>query len=47
MRSLEDAAAARRSGADSLLIKAELLHAHADNVQLLGQQLQYAVTLDD
>lgn len=47
VRSLEDAAAARRSGADSLLIKAELLHAHADNVQLLGQQLQYAVTLDD
>ncbi len=47
VRSLEDAAAARRSGADSLLVKAELLHAHADNVQLLGQQLQYAVTLDD
>ncbi|EFJ49598.1 hypothetical protein VOLCADRAFT_104174 [Volvox carteri f. nagariensis] len=47
VRSLEEASAARRSGADALLIKAELLQSHGTDVQALGNALQYAVTLDD
>ncbi|GLI62069.1 hypothetical protein VaNZ11_004496 [Volvox africanus] len=47
VRSLEEAAAARRSGADALLVKAELLQSYGKDVQALGDALQYAVTLDD
>ncbi|GIL51134.1 hypothetical protein Vafri_7208 [Volvox africanus] len=47
VRSLEEAAAARRSGADALLVKAELLQSYGKDVQALGNALQYAVTLDD
>ncbi len=44
---MEEAAAARRSGADSLLIKAELLQSYGTDVRALGNALEYAVTLDD
>ncbi|GLC35625.1 hypothetical protein PLESTB_000186800 [Pleodorina starrii] len=47
VRSLEEAAAARRSGADALLVKAELLQSYGTDVGALGNALQYAVTLDD
>ncbi len=47
MRSPEEAAAARRSGADALLIKAELLQTYGKDVRALGEALQYAVMLDD
>ncbi|KXZ49270.1 hypothetical protein GPECTOR_22g863 [Gonium pectorale] len=47
VRSVEEAAAARRSGADALLIKAELLQTYGKDVRALGNALDYAVTLDD
>ncbi|KAG2500630.1 hypothetical protein HYH03_001397 [Edaphochlamys debaryana] len=47
VRSLEEAAAARRSGADALLIKAEMLQSYGTDVRALGDALQYAVTMDD
>lgn len=47
VRSLEEASAARQSGADALLVKAELLASYGKDVRALGNALEYAVTLDD
>ncbi|GFR47518.1 hypothetical protein Agub_g9140 [Astrephomene gubernaculifera] len=47
VRSVQGAAAARRAGADCLLVKAELLHSYGEDVAALGADLQYAVSLDD
>lgn len=47
VRSLEEAAGARQSGADSLLVKKEMLDQHKDNLQALGEALQYASSMDD
>ncbi len=47
VRSLEEASKARLSGADSLLIKSEMIRQHQGNLPEMAMQLQYVVSGDD
>ncbi|GAX82793.1 hypothetical protein CEUSTIGMA_g10219.t1 [Chlamydomonas eustigma] len=47
VRSLEEARKAKLSGADSLLIKSEMIAQHQDSLHAMSMQLQYLVTGDD
>jgi hypothetical protein len=47
VRSLEEAGKAKASGADSILIKHEMLQEHQEQLPSMAMQLQYLVSGDD
>ena len=47
IKSLEEAAKAKMSGADCILIKREMLESHKDTMQQMAMQLQYLASGDD
>jgi hypothetical protein len=47
VRSLDEARAAKQSGADSLLIKAELIEEYKGRIPQLLEQLRYVTSGDD
>ena len=46
-KTLEEARKAKLSGADSLLIKAEMLERYKEDLQQFSEQLRYLVSGDD